>query len=200
MATIVFIGAHNDDAEIWAGGTLLKHIKNSDVVLNIVRRAGDGAREAEQAAADLISGFQTAYYTTEEELRTLLLDVIPDVLITHWDGDSHPDHRYVSRDALNSIKECRMKFKKPGIFLFCNTYNGLGYKEAFVPTEYIDISEVNEKKREVIRNFTSQKPDYWILKNELITRLFGSRCQCDHAEGFMRFSMLGSACPNDLLT
>lgn len=193
MSTILYIGAHNDDAEIWAGGTLLKHRLAGDVCKVILRDSQNDSRKAEQRKADELSGFATEYYGTVDALQVMIMKIVPDVVITHWDGDSHPDHRQVCEDVMDAVKKCRMELKKPDRFLFCDTYNKMGYKEEFEPNVYVDISDTILQKRELIQYFTSQNPAYWIDKAELISRLYGSRCRCEHAEGFRQFSLLGSA-------
>ena len=199
MPNIAYVGAHIDDAELWAGGTLLKYVKNGDKVSILIKETEDQVRKKEQEDSCKLSGFEAFYYSTSQELREKLNLIIPDILITHWNEDSHPDHRQASSDVLNAIKQCRMRHKKPGKFYFCDTYNKIGLYREFSPTKYVDISSVIEDKRRIIMPFKSQNPDFYIGKIELLTRLYGSRCQCEHAEGFREFSYLGSGFAADSL-
>jgi len=190
---IVYVGAHCDDAEIWAGGTLIKHKQEGDDIFLAIRDHSDDNRKREQKEASSLVGFEHAYYSTRNDLEYFFSNTVPDVLITHWDDDSHTDHRATNQDAITSIKKIRQEFKKPLRFFSCDTYNKIGLHGEFNPSMYVDISDFIDKKRELIHCFKSQNPTYWTSKVELITALYGSRCRNQHSEGFKEFSLLGSA-------
>ncbi len=199
MLKITYIGAHIDDAELWAGGTLLNYKDNGHQVNVIIRDTQDKLRKKEQEESSIVSGFDVSYYKTVGLLRDRLTAVIPDILITHWDEDSHPDHRQTSLDVLRAVKQCWIKHKKPTQFFFCDTYNKLGLYGEFSPTKYVDVSSVIERKRSMIMPFKSQGPEFYIEKVEMLTRLYGSRCRCEHAEGFKQFNYLGTSFSSELL-
>ena len=192
MKKITYVGAHIDDAELWAGGTLLIHREAGDDVNIIVHDTEDLVRKAEQKVAAELGGYGVDYYSTVDQLRTQLIKLVPDIIITHWDDDSHPDHRSVAADVLEGVKDCRRKNQKPAKFYFCDTYNKVGIHGDFGPSRYIDISSVIDQKRALIKSFVSQNPEFLIDRVELMTRLYGSRCQCLQAEAFKEFSYLGS--------
>lgn len=199
MKNIVFVGAHIDDAEIWAGGTLLKHIKNNDNVIILSKNTNNKIRINEQKESLKYSKFNFRIFKNKKELALILNQIIPDILITHWPEDSHPEHKKIALDTIEAIKKCRINNKKPLKFLFCDTYNKMGLFNEFNPDIYINISDFIEEKNFLIKFFKSQNPDYWIEKSELISKLYGSRCNCLFAEGFKKFSYLGYCNYDELL-
>lgn len=116
---IVCIGAHPDDAEVFAGATCLKWAQKGHRVLMVSLTNGDighysmsgGAlakrREAESHAASRRSGMQSLILDHHDgeleptlELRkkvvTILREFQADIVLTHRPYDYHPDHRYTS--------------------------------------------------------------------------------------------------------
>ncbi|MBA4336363.1 hypothetical protein C0416_01130 [bacterium] len=193
LENLVFVGAHPDDAEIWAGGTLLKHKDRGAKVSLVVRNAEDLNKQeiAEQQNVCDKAEFDLIWYSTRQELIEAVTKIAPDIFITHWDEDSHPTHRLVSQDAIEAIAKCMHKNGTPTEMYYCNTYNALGRNGQFEPNHYVDITDYTEKKRELIRYFESKNPENWIRYTEQLTTLYGMRCWTDHAEGFRRFTMRG---------
>src|SRR5687767_13601948 len=96
--------AHPDDAEIWAGGTICKHIERGDEALIISMVANEGSRRGVEATCGAaILGAELAFVgladgqvrdTPEacERVSDILMRFAPDILITHWADDVHADH------------------------------------------------------------------------------------------------------------
>src|SRR5688500_15168127 len=101
---LLAVMAHPDDAEIWAGGTIAKHAGRGDEVSILYTAAHEDSlrgQEAQHGAA--ILGAKVSFVglmdgqvrdTPEAcaQVREILQDFAPDVLITHWNDDVHPDH------------------------------------------------------------------------------------------------------------
>lgn len=192
MKSILFIWAHNDDAEIFAGGTLIQH-KNSGYSVHIwVLDHADGIRKLEQKNKDDYLKAKILYFKSVSDIEKHLLKLKPEIIITHWDRDSHPDHRKVSWMALDAIKSLKILHSLPKRLFYCTTYNNVWINLEFSPNVYINISDVSELKKLIIRKFISQNPEFWIFKAEVITWLFWSRCDCKHAEGFQEVFFLCS--------
>lgn len=117
---VLAIVAHPDDAEIFCGGTLAKHADRGDEVTIVYMTHGQlggfdtteeklaKTREQEAKEAAEILGAETTFlgfkdgrieYSLEKRLQ--LVDTIreysPDLLLTHYRDDMHPDHRATSR-------------------------------------------------------------------------------------------------------
>jgi len=117
---ILAIVAHPDDADIFCGGTLAKHSdRGDDVTVAYMTRGeygGFDATEAEVAAvreeealaaADTLDadavflGFLDGRITYTMENRLRIVEAIrehtPNLILTHYSDDMHPDHRTTSR-------------------------------------------------------------------------------------------------------
>ncbi len=211
MTRLVVILAHPDDAEIWAGGTLIRHCQRGDVVdvcsvtysLDSIRGQEGAAGASHLGAQFTCLGFAdmaVQHYTPQdaERLSMYLLERSPDIVLTHWLEDTHPDHaatarlvvdallRYAVSFGLDDVEASRRAF--PHVWS-CDTYGGLGRLGAFEPEWYVDISAVWSQKCQGIEAHESQNPQYWI---DLIGRqnaFYGYRCHRDYAEGFRQLPM-----------
>lgn len=165
---ILAVGAHPDDLEIFAFGTLSAWSRmGADLTLAI---ATDGAmggavpaerlrslRAAETTAAlaplgqPHLLGFADGALRADAALETALRDLIakttPDLLLTHAPNDYHADHRALSAAALQAAN-----FAVP--VLFMDTMNGTG----FVPTHWVDVTPDWMAKEAAILAHESQDP------------------------------------------
>lgn len=179
---ILFIWAHNDDAEIFVWWTLLLHQKIwYEIVLAIMDHDAEYRKE-EQKMVDSISWFRSSYFNSEAQLKDILLAEEPSIVITHWSNDRHPDHRKVSEHTINAMKQLKIEKWLPKRFYYCSTYDNLWLDEDFSPTHYVDISHFQEEKLHLIKEFKSQNPEYWIKKSNVISMLYWSRIKQDFAE------------------
>jgi LmbE family N-acetylglucosaminyl deacetylase len=118
--SIVSIGAHPDDGEIKAGGTLAKWAKAGYRVTIVCMTNGDAGhqtigreelaarRKKEAAASAAVIGATSIVLDNHDgelqptlEVRRQVIQIIreaqADVVITHRPNDYHPDHRYTSQ-------------------------------------------------------------------------------------------------------
>jgi LmbE family N-acetylglucosaminyl deacetylase len=211
MARLVAILAHPDDAEILAGGTLYKHRQRGDSVeicsltyTSDSVRAQEGAEGARRLGVDFtcfgLPDTGVTRYTPEdvERLASFLLRHPPDIVLTHWQDDSHPDHvasvrlvvdallRFAVSHGLEDVDASRRAF--PQVWS-CDTYGGLGSHGAFEPEWYIDVSAVWEQKVHALTAHASQYPAHWIGLVERHNAFYGSRCHRRYAEGFRRLRL-----------
>ena len=116
---IVCVGAHPDDAEVFAGATCLKWARLGHQVLMVSLTNGDAGhfslsggalakrREAEAHASARRAGVQSLVLDNHDgelaptlELRkrvvTILREFQADIVLSHRPYDYHPDHRYTS--------------------------------------------------------------------------------------------------------
>ena len=211
MTRIVAMLAHPDDAEILAGGTLYKHQQRGDSVqicsLTYAlhsQRGQEGAEGARRLGADFtcfgLPDMGVARYTPEdvERLAALLLAHPPDIVLTHWPEDTHPDHaasvrlvidallRYAVAHGLEDVDASRRAFPQAWS---CDTYGALGSRGSFEVEWYIDISTVWEQKIHALTAHQSQNTAHWIELTRRHNAFYGSRCNRQYAEGFRRLPL-----------
>ena len=190
--TVLAIGAHPDDVEIGAGGTLLAHraADHTVAILTLTRgaRGGDQAlrvRES-QRAADII-GARLFLEDLEDSgipegdpaigvIERVVAEIQPTVVYTHSVHDVHHDHRNTHRAA---IVACRQVGR---VYCFQSPSATIDYR----PSYFVPIEEYLSGKLKVIGAFDSQASrDY--LDPELITstaRYWGRYPRRTHAEPF----------------
>jgi LmbE family N-acetylglucosaminyl deacetylase len=167
---ILAIGAHPDDLEIFAFGTLAHWATmGADLTLAV---ATDGAKggtlppdrlsrlRAEETTAALaplgarglhLLGFPDGALRADAALEAALADLIrqsgADLLLTHAPNDYHADHRALSAAALQAAG-----FSVP--VLFMDTLNGTG----FTPSHWVDVSAHWAAKEAAILTHVTQEP------------------------------------------
>jgi LmbE family N-acetylglucosaminyl deacetylase len=119
---ILCLGAHSDDIEIGAGGTLLQlsgQIPDLEIYWVVFSAPGPRAEEAKKSAEDFlrlfaskvikIGSFRESYFPSEwpsikdwfEEIKRMF---DPDAVFTHYRDDRHQDHRILSDLAWNTFR------------------------------------------------------------------------------------------------
>jgi LmbE family N-acetylglucosaminyl deacetylase len=110
---LVCLGAHPDDIEIGAGGTVLELAaagRIASATWLVLTGSGERVEEARRAAAAFVApvvpevrvvGLRDGYLpdawgAAKEALERLRLDVDPDLVLTHRLDDAHQDHRVVA--------------------------------------------------------------------------------------------------------
>ncbi|HEV7250948.1 MAG TPA: PIG-L deacetylase family protein [Shinella sp.] len=120
---ILCLGAHADDIEIGAGGTILGLIA-ADVKLEVhwcvMSATAERAAETRRSAAAFLEGaasatvevcnFEDSYFPSQSrEIKAFLLDlrekVEPDVIFTHSRRDAHQDHRELNKLTMNIFRD-----------------------------------------------------------------------------------------------
>lgn len=121
-ARLLCIGAHSDDIEIGAGGTVLKLLASRrDVAVDwvVLTAQGDREREARASAASFltragsstvtIERFRERYFPHTAELKeyfdALGQRLQPDLVICPARDDAHQDHRTVSELVANTFRD-----------------------------------------------------------------------------------------------
>jgi LmbE family N-acetylglucosaminyl deacetylase len=171
---VVVTGGHPDDPETGCGG-VIAHLTRAghEVVIAYLTRgeagiAGTGAdeaaairtKEAQRACAILNStplflgqtdGDTLVNMAAYEQVFQAINAERPDLLLTHWPIDTHPDHRSCS--LLTYHAWLRME-NKPD-FYYYEVVTG-GQTQNFVPTNFVDISAVQATKHEACFAHESQ--------------------------------------------
>jgi LmbE family N-acetylglucosaminyl deacetylase len=170
---ILAIGAHPDDVELGCGGLLLQAVRNGHRVYICTLTKGSASGDPRERTEELlksakfigakdvrIGDFEDTKLTVSSELinyiEAYVDKVNPDLILTHFHGDIHHDHRAVSTATLESAR-----FNS----------NILAYEipltRNFEPKVYYDISEVIDEKVELIRIFWSQRSKLYTKANAI---------------------------------
>lgn len=170
---IVCAGGHPDDPESGCGGVLARYASegHSVAILYLTRgeagiagkshEAAAAIRTAECEAACRILGARPLFagqidgateITSERSRRftELLLAQKPDVILTQWPMDTHPDHQVagiLAFRAWRQSKHCRLYYYE--VNLGSQT---MGFR----PTHYVDITATREKKKAALFSHASQ--------------------------------------------
>lgn len=195
---VLCLGAHSDDVEIGAGGTLLRLASRpGDLDVRWIVFSGDGEREREaresagrllEEAASLdvdVLGFRDGFFPGQwpeikEAFEELKGEPEPDLVFTHRREDRHQDHRTVSELTWNTFRDhLILEYEIP-------KYEGdLGTPNTYVPLS----AETSRRKADhLVEAFPSQRRKSWFDEETFLglSRLRGVECGAEegHAEAF----------------
>lgn len=179
---ILFVGAHHDDIEIAAGGTVSKLISFGDDVKWIIltdeedcekniQRRGETIRAAEKSGVSQANvfffaeqdGALRADRLTITKLREFTIDndIDPDLIFVHTEKDSHNDHV----DAFHLVKAA---FRKKVILTYYVVNSGI--QNSFRPEVFVNTSKFQNQKKHMLKAHASQDSSGRILYNEISKR------------------------------
>ena len=201
---IMVIGAHPDDPETAAGGTMCLLSDAGHEVVSVYLTRGEAGikgkshdeaaaiREAEAKAACEVTGARALFLSqidgsTEvnrnryQEMREMLEREKPDVVITHWPIDGHRDHAACGILVLDSWRRLGRCFDLYYFEVMTGTQT-----QMFHPTDFVDITATRDRKHEACYCHESQKlqsvMDGWHIPME---QFRGIECRCKAAEAFV---------------
>jgi LmbE family N-acetylglucosaminyl deacetylase len=203
---ILCVGAHPGDPEFGCGGTMAKYSDAGHLVtfLYLTRgEAGDPTKsyaesaslrtkEAEKACkllnakalfAGQIDGNTELNKEKNEEMTKLILSENPDLVFTQWPIDSHPDHQVTGMLTLTAWIRSDRQFQ-----LYFYEVNTGSETMGFNPTDYVDITNVRDRKKSALLAHKTQNPE--AIYNEYFKTLEefrGLEAGVKAAEGFIHF-------------
>lgn len=203
---VVIAGGHPDDPESGAGGTAARYSGAGHRVTLLYLTRGEAGiagrppaeaaaiRTREAEAASKILGARTRFAgqidgATEvnaaryQTFGKLLSEESPDVLFTHWPIDTHRDHRAAS---LLVFDYWRSLTKKPALYYY-EVMTG-NQTQDFHPTDYVDITPVEARKREACFAHASQNPADFYAHHLRMQEFRGLERRVKYAEAFVRHS------------
>jgi LmbE family N-acetylglucosaminyl deacetylase len=204
--TILCFGAHSDDIEIGCGGTLLQIISRNNklkIVWVVLSAQAERSNEAQKSAEIFVAGsdanviirnYRDGYLPycgsrikeIFEELNSMFC---PDLIFTHWQGDAHQDHRFVSELTWNTFRDhLILEYEIP-------KYDG----DMGRPNIYVSLDKhIYQKKVDSLCDvFQTQQSKSWFDRQTFLSlmKLRGveSRSPSGYAEGFYaRKAILGT--------
>jgi LmbE family N-acetylglucosaminyl deacetylase len=197
--SVLCLGAHSDDIEIGAGGTLLGWLDQGvrlDVHWCVLSGVDERGAEARASASDFlaaavsrtieISEFRDGFFPEQGEqikdwFESLKSRVNPDVILVHRQDDAHQDHRQVNRLVWNTFRDhLILEYEIP-------KWDGdLGRPNLYVP---VSASIMRRKIELLMTHFGSQRSKQWFDPDTFLglARLRGMECRADerYAEAFV---------------
>ena len=162
---VLAVGAHPDDIELAAGGTLAKHAANGDDIHCLVMTRGEGGnadvvtRTKEAVAASYFLPYASLkfggvpalqltgiYQTHIDIIEECINEVKPDRIYAHSADDRHQHHEIVARctEVAGRHAQQYLTFELP------STRN-------FQPNWFVDITDHIDAKLKLIAYFESQQ-------------------------------------------
>ena len=205
---ILAVMAHPDDAEIWCGGTILRHVQAGDEVrIAILAGQLETPRwvEAEEGARRLgcralpVGLADTAIRDTEPAvagLKEIFTSFWPDLILTHWFDDMHPDHEAAFRLVRRGLLRTCLEAGKDDLAAFprtfcCDTYESRGLRGAFSPDRYVDVTGVWEAKLAALKAHESQYLSHYVEMISGQGASHGRAAGVARAEGFLYVPLFG---------
>jgi LmbE family N-acetylglucosaminyl deacetylase len=195
-------GGHPGDPECGCAGTIARYTGLGHEVTVLYLNRGEGfcggaslnrcasirtsealkaceSLKARAAFASQYDGRAIVDNSHYEEFGRLIDAEKPDVVLTQWPLDRHRDHRAVSILTLDAWFKSGNKFA-------LYYYEVAEDTTMFSPTDYVDISMVEARRRDACYAHASQQPDKWYPKQVEITRFRGVESGFAQAEAFLR--------------
>jgi LmbE family N-acetylglucosaminyl deacetylase len=197
--SVLCLGAHSDDIEIGAGGTILGWI-TSGVRLHVhwcvFSAAGARASEARGSAQAFLAGAASAKVELAEfrdgffpyqggDIKTWIENLKtrfePDLILTHRSDDAHQDHREISKLTWNAFRDhVILEYEIP-------KWDGdLGHPNLYVP---LGGAVLTRKIDLLLAHFGTQQSKHWFDAETFrgLARLRGLECRAPdrYAEAFV---------------
>lgn len=214
MTVVLVVAAHPDDEVLGAGGTLARHAQAGDEVHAVVVSEGAGSRyddgmvqelQAQARHASVEIGFASLrlegladqrldtlpLIELTQRLETVVNEIHPDVVYTHFPEDVNFDHGIVSRAAWTACRPYRAPYVRT--FLAFETPSSTEWawpvpRSAFTPNHYVDITTTLDAKQRAISCYESELREYPHPRSERALReraaFWGSHIGCAAAEPF----------------
>jgi len=201
---VLAIGAHPDDIEIGAGGTLLTLAESQpglEVRYLVLTGTAERQLEARRAAASFLPGasltvdlrelpegrFPAIWAEVKEVLEQTAGDCSPDIVLAPGSQDAHQDHRTIAEIVPTVFRDqLYLAYEIP-------KWDG----DMTRPSVYFPLTtEIARRKVELLhKSFPSQRSrDWWDDEVFLgLARLRGMECRATYAESFHcgKFTLLG---------
>ncbi|HEY3513875.1 PIG-L deacetylase family protein [Kribbella sp. NPDC051137] len=200
---VLAVGAHPDDLELACGGTLAKLVDSGHEVHMLVMshgaRGGDNAvrpLEAKRAGKLLGAASVTVFDFPDTRLNeqaaalvsaieSAMVQVEPDIVLTHSGNDQHQDHNAVHLATLRAARQ------HPAILC----YESPSATSDFRPSVFVGIDQYVEAKVAAVAAFRDQagKPYMTAERIRGLASFRGAQAKARFAEGYEPVRLLSSA-------
>lgn len=204
--TIVVIAPHPDDAESSCGGLIANCVAAGDDVVILTMTGGEygiwnkspedakniriiealNAGNILNAKVIFFGGVDAHLYVDSlntDKLKRMLLEINPDVVLSSWPLDVHADHQSAGILAWQVFQDKQFHFD----LYFYETTNPPHTKSfQFVPTHYIDVTDVMEIKKSATLQHKSQSPEEWYSLYQTLAEFRGYECDVKFAEAYIK--------------
>jgi LmbE family N-acetylglucosaminyl deacetylase len=184
--TVAVVAAHPDDEILGVGGTLARHVQRGEEVHAIVVADGATSRyepdlvqelqDSGRMAADVL-GFASIHFLglpdqrldamplfeVTQRVEDMLQLLRPQIVYTHFCGDVNADHGVLTRCVTTACRPFRLpdlrmlaSFETPSSTEWALPTTAA----AFVPTQFVDITETIEQKLDAMDCYQSELRDY----------------------------------------
>ncbi len=201
---ILALGAHADDIEIGCGGTILRWLEENpatEVYWVVLGASGQRKTEAVESASLFLANarrkevvvkeFRDGYFPyigteIKDFFEELKRKYVPDLVLTHYRGDLHQDHRLVSELTWNTFRNHLI------LEYEIVKYDG----DLGTPNFFVRLTEsiARKKIQIIVECFRSQKDKGWFTEDVFssILRLRGveSNASDKYAEAFYSRKMV----------
>jgi N-acetylglucosamine malate deacetylase 1 len=206
---VVVAGGHPDDPESGCGGTMALYAGAGHEVVSLYLTRGEAGipgmsheeagrtRTAEAEAACRILGARAAYLgqvdgATEvnanryDEVRRVLSEEQPDIVLTQWPIDTHRDHQATAI----LVYDAWVRMDKSFELYYYEVESGV-QSQHFWPTHYVDIETTEPRKKQACLAHKSQNPatDFYPM-HEKMQRFRGTEAGVKVAEAFVRHNQV----------
>ncbi len=198
---VMVTGGHPGDPEYGCGGTIARYTdQGHDVVLLYLNtgdvtcetpadknvRVAEGKKACEILKARPIfagqcDGHAVVDNTHYDSFRALIEAEKPDVFFAQWPIDGHRDHRAISALTYDAW----LKQNKRGAFYYYEVSDGEDTL-MFHPSDYVDITTQEPRKRAACYAHASQSPDRYYALQSQVAKFRGLESGFGQAEAFMR--------------
>jgi len=220
---VLAFGAHPDDVELFAGGTLAKTAAQGHTTGIVdmtggelgTRGTAEGRREEARIAARILGlaarenlGLPDGHVRVADAARLRVIRMLrayrPQVVLTHYWDDSHPDHVHTSRLVTEAVHHSGLakidtgqQRHRPASLLYFKL------PPEVVPGFVVDVSDYAAQRREAILAYRSQLYDAsvpepatklsdpgFLDRIDSIHRFYGTLIGKQMGEGFYRKGIL----------
>ena len=201
---VVVTGGHPGDPEYGCGGTIARYSDlGHEVTLLYLNRGEKGCpgksakacgvarvSEARKACeilkaharfADQTDGEAVIDQAHYDAFQRLLEAEKPDVVFTQWPIDNHRDHRAIS----TLVYDAWLRMKKSFALYYYEVSDG-DDTLLFHPTDYVNITQTEARKRAACYAHASQSPDRFYSLQSQVMRFRGIESGYTQAEAFIR--------------
>ena len=201
---VLVIGAHPDDPETMCGGTMLKLKAMGTEVVSVYLTSGEAGikgksheeartiRQAEALQACKTMGIKAIFLSQTDgntevnkeryaEMKALIEQEKPDMVITHWPIDSHRDHRVCAILVYDAWRQSGYSFD----LYYGEVMTGI-QTQNFTPTLWVNITDYKGQKEKAYMCHESQGMADIKPYHNAMERMRGLECQTQYGEAFIK--------------